>query len=648
MQTANPKWDKLFTNALVFDGTRKAPRNVDVAVSGNRVAAIDTDLPPEQADEVIDCRGLWLMPGLLDIHTHFDLEVEISPKLEEAVRHGTTTAVVSNCSLGVCFGSQLDEATGQNPIVDCFARVENVPKPVLQQVVNQIDWNDSGDYLKHFDSMNLGPNLVPMIPHSMLRIEAMGLQASVTREPTEEELQTMESLVEKGMQEGYVGFSTDDLPFHYLANDPNRQTRIPTQYAPFKELKRITDVLRRHDRVWQATPPKDSPPMTFRKFLLTSGRLYGKPLKVTATAAIDLRTNTSIVKLGRLLVTILNSWFVQGIFRLQALSTPFKVWSDGVVTPLAEEVPELRELNELDLEDREGRQKILNDPEYVKRFRKMWYRGKRGFNLARLKRVMKRDDNVLSRDLNDMEISLCPVGIWSGETMQVVYDRLLKYQSGDSSAARDDEERSAFDSFPKPIADDAEYVLHLLRSYDTGFRWCTITANMDEKVVRDLLFNPKMIPGFNDSGAHLTNLAFFDGNLVSLRIAKAEGLDQVAHMIHRLTAEPADFFGLDAGRLAVGERADIAVIDPANLDGWDWQSTVTYIYREEFQHHQLVNRPPNVVQHTMVNGEFAWRDGQAGAALGEKPLGRVMRHRDHQIEREHRVTPAEQSVAQAA
>src|SRR6185295_15682355 len=107
----------------------------------------------------------------------------------EAVRHGTTTVVVSNCSLGLAFGAQRKD--GADPIVDCFARVENVPKPVLRKVGDAVTWPDSQAYLRHFDRLALGPNIVPMIPHSMLRIEVMGLHDSVSREPNAAELEWM-------------------------------------------------------------------------------------------------------------------------------------------------------------------------------------------------------------------------------------------------------------------------------------------------------------------------------------------------------------------------------------------------------------------------------------------------------------------------
>jgi len=627
MDGGSVRWDVLFRNAQVFDGTGSAPVVQDLAVLDGQIAAIGRDLPESQAQRVIDVAGRWLMPGLIDVHTHFDLEVELEPGLPEAVRHGTTTVVVANCSLGLAYGAQRRD--GADPIVDCFARVENVPKPVLRKVGDRVTWNDSRAYLEHFDQLPLGPNIVPMIPHSMLRIEVMGLNASVTREPTADELKRMGELVEKGMREGYVGFSTDALPFHFLANQPNTQKQIPTQFAPFSELKFLTQIVRRWNRVWQATPPKDDKVAVFRNFLLTSGRFFGRPLKVTAVAAIDITTNRALLRMGLLMSRILNSRFIRGHFRLQALAAPFKLWSDGVVTPIAEEIPVLRRLNECDLDDRAARQKIMADPQWAAEFRRMWFRGKRGFNLARLKRMLRLDDNVLTRELSDMTVETCPVTEWSGETLQSVFERLQRWQAS-GQGARSVAETEAFASFPKPIGDDCDFVLHLLRRFDTGLRWWTVTANRDHATIKTLLFNPLLLPGFNDSGAHLTNMAFYDGNLRMLQYAQQDGLQKVATAVHRLTQEPADFFGLDVGVLRPGARADLIVVDPAFLQAYDSDAGIRYLYRDIFEHHQLVNRSDGVVAHVMIGGRLAWQDGAYTELFGRERLGRVLLHREHE------------------
>ena len=304
----------------------------------------------------------------------------------------------------------------------------------------------------------------------MLRIEVMGIDRAVSEKATEDDLQKMEAILEQAMKDGYAGFSTDGLPFHYLSNDPYRKTKIPAHHSDYRELKRLTEVARKYDRVWQATPEKDNPLKVMRAFMLTSGRLFGRPLRLTAVAALDVVTNRFLAKLGILLTRVFNSWLLKGKFRLQALAAPFLVYADGPITPLSEELPALRELNEIDLDDREARMALLDDPEYRKRFRQMWYHDKKGFSLARVKRWLRIMDDSLSRDLEDMVMTARPVSAWEGENLEQVFHRALAWQAT-GEGARDEAEARAFESFPNPIGDDCDFFLHLLRHFDTDLRW---------------------------------------------------------------------------------------------------------------------------------------------------------------------------------
>jgi N-acyl-D-aspartate/D-glutamate deacylase len=617
-------WDVLITGGLVFDGHGAPPRREDVAIVDGRIAARGVDLPRADATEVIDATGRWVLPGMLDIHTHFDLEVELAPGLPEAVRHGTTTVVMSNCSLGIAFGAQLKG--DENPIVDCFARVENIPKHVLERTVEAIDWDDTAAYLDHLRERPLGANVVPMIPHSMLRVEVMGLAESVSRDPSPAELARMEALLDAGMRQGYAGFSTDALPFHYLANDPNRKVKIPSQWTSRAELRQLTDVVRRHGRVWQATPPKDDPVETLRTFLLSSGRLYGAPLKTTAVAALDVHSNRTLVKLAKLLSRVINSRFFRGDFRMQALAAEFKVWADGPITPLFEEIDELRELNEPDLEDRAARERILDDPVWQARLRHTWNEGKDGKGVAGLKRRLRAEDFTITRDLEDMIVDgPTPVAAWDGVSMGEVHRRVVAFQaSGGREGARDDQEAAALAAFPQ-VRDDVDVLIHLFRHYDLGIRWYTVSANRDAARVREALFDPQFLPGFNDSGAHLTNMAFYDANLRGLQMAADEGMDVLATHVRRLTSEPARFFGLEGvGTLDAGMRADIAIVDPQALAAWDPDATVEVVYREEFQHEQMVNRPVGIVTDVLVGGTVAFSGGEFAAEVGKEPLGQLL------------------------
>jgi N-acyl-D-aspartate/D-glutamate deacylase len=125
-------------------------------------------------------------------------------------------------------------------------------------------------------------------------------------------------------------------------------------------------------------------------------------------------------------------------------------------------------------------------------------------------------------------------------------------------------------------------------------------------------------------------MAFYDGNLRTLKIAQADGLERVAQAVHRLTREPAEFIGVDAGRLEPGARADLVVIDPEALRRWDPEQTYRHVWRECFEHRQIVNRPEGVVRQVMIGGRLAWNEGQATERYGLERFGRVLLERTHE------------------
>lgn len=614
--------DTLIKNAKVFNNGEAAVIE-DIAVSNGRVVARGANLEAKSASRVIDATGLWLMPGLFDIHTHYDLELEVAPGLPESTRHGTTSVVIANCSLGLAFGSQRDGTN--DPIVSCYARVENIPKSVLKSCADNITWDNPRDYLDHLETLNLGPNVAVLFPHSMLRIDAMGFDNSVTRDPSKKEIGNMKETLKKALKNGYAGFSTDALPFHYLAAQPHCEKTIPTQFAKYSELKQLAQVVREQESTWQATPPKDSVFGTLRTFLLTSGRLHGKPLRTTVVAALDIANNWKLSRMVKTLSGLLNSKLIQGDFHMQALGAPFKIWSDGAITPIAEEIPELRRLNETDLEDRETRRMIMNEPEYIKLFKSMWMRGKQGWNLDRLKRILNIEDFAFNRTLADMTVDRCPQKNWQGMDFQSLFDRVLsiKQNQFDDVLTKAEEKLVKTDFFW--VADEGDFMLQMLRTFDTDLSWSTVTANRDLKVVRELLMDPKLLPGFNDSGAHLTNMAFYDVNLRSLQLAAEGGDKDVAYMVKRLTKDAADVFGVAGGTIYEGDIADLILIDPKKLQDYDGEQNVQRVHREEFQHEQLVNRSDDVVPLVMIGGHTAWENNNFASDLGQKPMGRLLR-----------------------
>ncbi|MGB1141034.1 MAG: aminoacylase, partial [Halioglobus sp.] len=79
------------------------------------------------------------------------------------------------------------------------------------------------------------------------------------------------------------------------------------------------------------------------------------------------------------------------------------------------------------------------------------------------------------------------------------------------------------------------------------------------------------------------------------------------------------------GKLEFGAQADLVMIDPDALREWDDCSNREFVYRDLFEHKQLLSRSDGVVTHTFINGEVAWCNGEYGEALGTKTLGRALR-----------------------
>jgi N-acyl-D-aspartate/D-glutamate deacylase len=160
----------------------------------------------------------------------------------------------------------------------------------------------------------------------------------------------------------------------------------------------------------------------------------------------------------------------------------------------------------------------------------------------------------------------------------------------------------------------------LVENGERNVRWTTIVANHRPKHLDALAVDPSIHMGFSDAGAHLRNMAFYNFGVKLLkRVRDAELAGRpfmtITHAVHRLTAEVADWFGLAAGTLREGERADFVVIDPAALD-----DSVNEYHEEAVPFYgglsRMVNRNDAAVIATGVNGVVVFRNGQFREGYG--------------------------------
>ena len=161
----------------------------------------------------------------------------------------------------------------------------------------------------------------------------------------------------------------------------------------------------------------------------------------------------------------------------------------------------------------------------------------------------------------------------------------------------------------------------LVENGERNVRWTTIVANHRPKHLNALAIDPSVHMGFSDAGAHLRNMAFYNFAVKLLRRVRDAELAgkpfmTVEHAVYRLTAEVAEWFGLPAGTLREGDRADFVVIDPAGLD-----DSVDSYHEEKVPFYgdlsRMVNRNDEAIVATGVNGVVVFREGEFRDGYGE-------------------------------
>ncbi|MDT7572840.1 MAG: N-acyl-D-amino-acid deacylase [Actinomycetota bacterium] len=216
-------FDLLLRGGTVIDGTGAAGRGADVAVMGDRVAAIG-DLSAATAARVVDATGLIVAPGFIDAHSHADVAVfcpdDSSMSLAAApLLQGVTTEVCGNCGMSPFpVLPTTSEATAELmcSILGDFSRV----------------YDDLAAYRDDLSAAKPPTNLAPLIGHNTLRASVVGM---ADRPATEDELMAMERLVEQAMDQGAFGLSTGLI-------------YSPSMFADTNELSRLAAVAGRYGR----------------------------------------------------------------------------------------------------------------------------------------------------------------------------------------------------------------------------------------------------------------------------------------------------------------------------------------------------------------------------------------------------------------
>ncbi len=576
-------FDTVIRNGRWFDGTGAPSAIRNIGIRAGHVAAISPGpLDESGCIQVIDADGKWVLPGMVDIHTHYDVEVLGAPSLSESLRHGVTTVMVGSCSLSTVHVDGQDAG-------DLFARVEAIPR---EHVIGTVDkyktWSNCEEYIAALQARPLGPNVAAFIGHSDMRTATMGLDRATRKEvrPTQAEQARMEEMLAEALRAGFVGMSSQQLLFDKLDGETCRSRTLPSTYAKPRELRRLKSMLRRSGRVLQAGPDIQNP-LDVGSQVAQSLGIFRRPLKTSLLSAADIKASRFAIPLMGPAARLVNK--LGGNFRWQHLPVPFEVYADGIDLVIFEEFGSGEAAMHLK-EQLAERNELMRDEEYRRRFRKD-YDGKYGLR-------------VWHRDFFDAEIVECPDPSVIGKSFgQVGIDRGGLHP---------------VDAF-----------LDLVVEHGTALRWRTTISNHRPEVLKKLAREPGVQMGFSDAGAHLRNMAFYNFGLRLLRhVHDAEKAGApfmtIEQAVHRLTGELADWYQIDAGHLRLGDRADLVIVDPAHLD----DSLDSYSEEKVEQYgglSRMVNRNDDTVGAVLVAGRAVFLNGQPTEVLGTQRTGSFLR-----------------------
>jgi N-acyl-D-aspartate/D-glutamate deacylase len=500
--------DLRIRGGTIVDGSGAPRWRGDVGVAGGRVVAIgEVDEP---ARETLSADGLVVAPGFIDAHTHYDVQALWDPLLSVSPWHGVTTVVIGNCGYGIAPAAPAH----REQVLRMLEAVEDMSLEDMRAGLGgEWPFQSYPEYLDVLEARGLALNLAGFLPHSNLRLHAMG-EASMEREATDEELGQMCALTREAVRAGAIGLSSS----HSLTHFAGTGRPVPSRLASHKEYLALA-----------------------RAVAEAGGHLL---LDAGSPGLEELEVAARETGLRGVWVALFDGWYPLGASREVAQSR-FHAWSrEGL--PLSAEVACYPLLFEVTFDspfffsslpcfkgvlqrDREGRKEAYRDPEFR----------------AALRQAVAPDSAARSF-----------AGAWSRTFI------------ADAQHGRPELEDLCVEEAARELGVDAtDLVMDLSLASDLNARFRFAFANYDPREVGALLADPHNLIAVSDAGAHCGQMcqAGYATHLLGhwVRERKVFSLEEG---IRRLTSHPAELFGIaDRGTLAIGKPADLVIFDPSTV-----------------------------------------------------------------------------------
>ena len=558
-------YDLVIRGARVVDGTGMAAYVADVGVRGDRIAKIGRI--EAEGDREIDAHGLVLSPGFIDVHTHYDVQLDWDPMASPSCWHGVTTVLAGNCgfTLAPAKPEDVDWLAGM------LSRVEGMSRAALGEGL-RFSGGSFADYWGRFDGQ-LGLNVGSYVGHSAVRRYVMGDDAS-ERAASDAEIEAMQDLVRQSMREGAIGFSTSQVDLH--VGEDGRE--VPSNHATPDEIVALCRVLSEFDRgaiEIIASSFTTGYNEADRELILRMYEASGRPIELALVfpSAADPMNPQKVIEFVRAATA-------QGA----RLYPQFATNRGGLHLKLSDtfvfdDMPAWRDVM------------CLDEPE-------------RSQTLARAD-VRERLAAEIDED--------------GGKAIGLAWDKLEVEQ------VRDPENAPLVGRIVSELAEangkspiDGFLDLALSEGLETWFKLVTdeTAARYMDHVTAEVMKEPWAMSGSSDAGAHLASFtgADYTTNLLTQFVPETLSLEEA---VFRMTGMPAIVHGLEGrGEIREGCFADLVLFDPERLAVGDVRLARDFPADSE----RFVVDAEGYVA-TVVNGIVVTEHGKATGALP----GRVLR-----------------------
>ena len=562
-------YDLLIRGGSVIDGTGADARIADIAVSNGVIVAVGADLEGT-ADTMVNASGSLVIPGIVDIHAHYDGQATWDSRMHPSSWHGVTTAVMGNCGVG--FAPVV--ASNHDKLIELMEGVEDIPGAALHEGL-QWNWSTFGEFLDAVDERPHDIDIAAQVPHGALRLHVMGERGANHEDATADDIAAMAELAREGIEAGALGFTTSRTRNHKTSTG----AYTPTLTAAPDELIGIAEgVGAAGSGVLQVVSDfldVDAEFATLRLMMERSGRPLSISVVRNPMAPDDFRVWLDHISAARAdgleLTGQVAARAVGLILGLECTLNPFltnPVYREIADLPLAEKIAQLR--------DPDFRARLLTEAgERLK--------AKLGGNL-----IGRFDLLFEMADEPDYEPSL----------EESIAARAAR--AGVSS-----EEFALAAMLDNHGVGDGKGLIYLpFLNYVDG----TLDG------LHEMLSHPFTVPGLGDGGAHVGTIC--DGSFPTTLLAywgrdRERGTLPLPYLVQQHCRDTAQTVGLfDRGVLAPGYRADINIVDYDNLR----------LHKPEIVADlpaggkRLLQRAEGWA-HTFVAGVETYRNGKATGAL---------------------------------